>query len=456
MSRAETEVRYAIGRRIEAEERALDGASLVVCSTSEEVAGQWGAYCGYDAVLAKSAASREALSSGADAPPPAGRFSGASAIASRAYPASALCLCCDQDREREQYSSCSASCSSSRARSLAVAIIPPGVDFSRIPLESPDAPADAPQVAAEHEPPIWAEISKFLRNPRKPAILALARPDAKKNLGLLMRAFGANPALRELANLVIVCGNRTDMDALPAGAKRVVEGLVKLVDTLDLYGSVALPKRHGQDDVPALYGFAASTKGVFVNVALNEPYGLTLIEAAVRAAYLLFVLASFIALLDALALSTRTHARAPCIDPPQAHGLPTVATCHGGPVDIEKELQNGLLVEPTDAAAVGDALLRLVTDRPLWSRCRASGLARIRAFSWAAHGEKYVAAAKAAGGGATLPALPLAWKAAPSSHGALGGLGGCRSPPFPFSLLNYYPPPPPKQLGAPPTPSPTR
>ena len=113
------------------------------------------------------------------------------------------------------------------------------------------------------------------------------------------------------------------------GAKSVVEGVLKLVDALDLYGSVALPKHHAQQDVSDIYAFAASTRGAFVNIALQEPFGLVLIEAA-------------------------------------AHGLPTVATRYGGPVEIHSILKNGLLVEPTDASAVADALVTLLTDRHLW------------------------------------------------------------------------------------------
>jgi hypothetical protein len=47
MSVAEVEAAYKIGRRIEAEERALDAASVVFTSTQEEVAKQWGTYDGW-------------------------------------------------------------------------------------------------------------------------------------------------------------------------------------------------------------------------------------------------------------------------------------------------------------------------------------------------------------------------------------------------------------------------
>jgi hypothetical protein len=54
----------------------------------------------------------------------------------------------------------------------------------------------------------WTNVQKIfsfgLLNPRKPCILAMSRPDAKKNLTTLVKAFGENRTLRNLANLVLV------------------------------------------------------------------------------------------------------------------------------------------------------------------------------------------------------------------------------------------------------------
>lgn len=49
---------------------------------------------------------------------------------------------------------------------------------------------------------MFEQIMRFFSNPRKPMILALARPDPKKNLTALVKAFGECRPLRELANLV--------------------------------------------------------------------------------------------------------------------------------------------------------------------------------------------------------------------------------------------------------------
>lgn len=46
------------------------------------------------------------------------------------------------------------------------------------------------------------QIMRFFTNPHKPMILALSRPDPKKNVMTLLKAFGECHRLRELANLV--------------------------------------------------------------------------------------------------------------------------------------------------------------------------------------------------------------------------------------------------------------
>ena len=43
--------------------------------------------------------------------------------------------------------------------------------------------------------------------------------------------------------------------------------------------SVAYPKRHTQADISDIYRLPLATRGVFTNVALQEPFGLTVIEA---------------------------------------------------------------------------------------------------------------------------------------------------------------------------------
>lgn len=223
-------------------------------------------------------------------------------------------------------------------------VIPPGVDLSRFHKFKRNEP----------DPPIKAELDRFLQKPRKPIILALSRPDERKNIKTLVRAYAENDKLREIANLVIVAGNRDDITAMERGPREVMTQLLFAIDRYDLYGSIAYPKHHGFSDVPDLYRLAAKTYGVFINPALTEPFGLTLIEAA-------------------------------------ASGLPIVAPEDGGPRDIIGHCKNGLLIDPCDAESMAQALLKALGDRPRWRRWSKSGVQGAhRHFSWASHVQTYL------------------------------------------------------------------
>ncbi len=230
-------------------------------------------------------------------------------------------------------------------------VIPPGVDLSRF----------TPPVRGRGlHAPIFREIVPFLMDPDKPMILALSRPDPRKNIATLLRAYGEYKALQELANLVLVAGTRDDIRMMEKGAREVLSEILYLIDYYNLYGKVAYPKQHRAEDVPDLYRIAARTRGVFVNPALTEPFGLTLIEAA-------------------------------------ASGLPMVATEDGGPRDILAACKNGLLIDPLDSKGLGAALLSAVTDAARWKRWSKSGLRGAhKHFSWSAHVNKYIKAGRTA------------------------------------------------------------
>ncbi len=225
-----------------------------------------------------------------------------------------------------------------------MAVVPPGTDLTLFHPPTGDDWDSAP----------GRDLRRFLSDPDRPLVLALSRPDPRKNLGALVDAFGTTPALREAANLVLVAGNRDDIDELEEGAREVLTELLLAIDRHDLHGVVAYPKHHLPEDVPVLYRLAAASGGVFVNPALTEPFGLTLIEAA-------------------------------------ASGLPVVATEDGGPRDITANCENGLLVDPLDTAAIAEALLALLGDRPRWERLAAAGLDGVaRHYSWDAHVRRYL------------------------------------------------------------------
>eukprot|EP00892_Ulva_mutabilis_P007983 jgi/Ulvmu1/5557/UM023_0093.1 len=390
-TRKQIEETYAISRRIEGEERALDAALLVITSTEQEVDQQWGLYDGYDGGMA--AALQYRRMTGRAMPhmeviPPGLDFSSLKVelpadpmqlfedlarsmnpenelnSGSGALPGVAGGPSGPSDLRGDDLLSDGASqegtpshhVGSVGAGSMGHSMLRrmPGRSTSRTGLSK--AISSASLMAMEslrNEPEIWTSIHRFLQNPGKPVVLAMSRPDAKKNITTLVRAFGENAELRKIANLVLIMGNRQRIDALAKGSQHVLTTVLKLIDEYDLYGSVAYPKAHSQQDISDIYLLAKETRGVFVNIALQEPFGLTLIEAAV-------------------------------------HGAPIVATRHGGPVDIINTLKNGKIVEPTDGKAVAQAILDIIIKTDKWNRYSAAGIKNILAYSWPSHCIRYL------------------------------------------------------------------
>ncbi|MDG2992065.1 HAD-IIB family hydrolase [Candidatus Synechococcus calcipolaris G9] len=226
-----------------------------------------------------------------------------------------------------------------------MAVIPPGVDTKRFyPIKILDQP-----------PPIFQDLSRFLNQPYKPFILCLSRPVPRKNVSALVKVYGEDRELQERANLVLILGNRTDISKMEASPRQVFGELFSLIDRYDLYGRVAYPKAHSSDDVPDLYRLAAQQQGIFINPALTEPFGLTLIEAA-------------------------------------ACGLPVLATADGGPRDILGNCDNGLLFDPLDPKDIRRALHAAFADQVQWQTWAANGLKGIEThYSWKSHVENYLA-----------------------------------------------------------------
>ncbi len=223
-------------------------------------------------------------------------------------------------------------------------VIPPGVDLTRF-----DGPGMQEITAA-----IDAKLARFLQHPEKPAVLTIARADERKNLPALVRAFSGNKWLRENANLILIGGNREKLAKLSPGAKKVWLELLRTIDNGDLYGTVAYPKKHESLEVAEFYRWVSKTKGVFVNPAFTEPFGLTLLEAA-------------------------------------AAGLPLVATHDGGPRDIIANCKNGLLIDPLDDEAMGKAIAEILSDPSKHEELSENGHRLVREhYSWQAHVKTYL------------------------------------------------------------------
>jgi sucrose-phosphate synthase len=199
------------------------------------------------------------------------------------------------------------------------------------------------------------EIARFLYDANKPLILAISRPDRRKNIDGLLTAYGEDKELQQIANLAVFAGVRRDIEQMDDNEQEVLTRMLLLMDRYDLYGRLALPKKHDPDtDIPVLYRIAAARRGVFINPALVENFGITLIEAS-------------------------------------SSGLPVVSTDHGGPQDIIANCGSGILVDARDAGAIQAALKRVLVDHEEWDRFSENGIAGVREhYAWGAHADTYL------------------------------------------------------------------
>ena len=235
------------------------------------------------------------------------------------------------------------------------AVIPPGIDqdtfypFYDFQLDSDLFSEEIKQTRFT----LFNELHRFWADPEKPFILALCRPDHRKNIPGLLKAYGTSQELRTIANLAVFAGIRSNIMTMEENEQAVLTDMLLQMDRYDLYGKLAIPKKNDfATEVPELYRICAESHGVFINPALVEPFGLTLIEAS-------------------------------------ACGLPIVATNDGGPAEIVANCDNGILIDAGKPEEIARALQSILVDDAKWTQFSNNGITGVRQhYSWRAHGEK--------------------------------------------------------------------
>ncbi|MEN8139735.1 MAG: HAD-IIB family hydrolase [Thermodesulfobacteriota bacterium] len=231
-------------------------------------------------------------------------------------------------------------------------VIPPGIDMETF-YPYYDAQLDSDLLSEEVKQTritLLYELHRFWHQPHKPFILVLCRPDHRKNITGLIEAYGRNRELQALANLAVFAGIRSNITGMEENEQAVLTDMLLQMDRFDLYGKLAIPKKHEfATEVPELYRLCAEQRGVFVNPALVEPFGLTLIEAS-------------------------------------SCGLPIVATNDGGPVDIIANCNNGILVDATRPEEISAAIQSILVDIKKWESFSNNGINGVLShYSWQAH-----------------------------------------------------------------------
>ena len=196
-----------------------------------------------------------------------------------------------------------------------------------------------------------------LRDSDRPLLFTMARLDRIKNLAGLVEWYATCDALRDRVNLLVVAGHVDPARSDDEEENSQIEGMHALFDRHDLDGHVRwLGRRLDKRMTGELYRWIADRRGAFVQPALFEAFGLTVIEA-------------------------------------MACGLPTFATCYGGPLEIIEHGISGFHIDPNhgDRAAADMAAFfeECATDRSRWDTLSRGAIDRVRRrYTWKLYAER--------------------------------------------------------------------
>ncbi|PPR83051.1 hypothetical protein GOBAR_AA37663 [Gossypium barbadense] len=197
----------------------------------------------------------------------------------------------------------------------------------------------------------------YLADRKKPIIFSMARLDTVKNLTGLTEWYGKNKRLRSLVNLVIVGAFFNPSKSKDREEVAEIKKMHALIEKYQLKGQIRwIAAQTDRNRNGELYRCIADTKGAFVQPALYEAFGLTVIEA-------------------------------------MNCGLPTFATNQGGPAEIIVDGVSGFHINPTNgdesSNKIADFFEKCKTNPAYWNQFSADGLKRINeCYTWKIYANK--------------------------------------------------------------------
>jgi len=196
-----------------------------------------------------------------------------------------------------------------------------------------------------------------LTQPDQPLLFTMARLDKIKNITGLVEWYGRHEALRDRANLLVIAGH---IDANKSGddeEREQIHLMHHLMSELALDGQLRWVGVHLEKTLAGeLYRYVADRHGAFVQPALFEAFGLTVIEA-------------------------------------MASGLPTFATRYGGPLEIIEDGLSGFHVDPNHGAEAAQQMAlffeRCQREDDYWDKVSQAALERVRSrYTWDLYAER--------------------------------------------------------------------
>ncbi|KAF5798456.1 putative sucrose synthase [Helianthus annuus] len=197
----------------------------------------------------------------------------------------------------------------------------------------------------------------YLEDKNKPIIFSMARLDTVKNITGLTEWFGENTRLRNLVNLVVVAGFFDPSKSKDREEIAEIKKMHLLIDKYQLKGQIRwIAAQTDKSRNSELYRCIADSKGAFVQPAIYEAFGLTVIEA-------------------------------------MNCGLPTFATNQGGPAEIIVDGVSGFQIDPNygdqSSNKIADFFHKCKEDPGYWNIISEGGLKRIyECYTWKIYANK--------------------------------------------------------------------
>jgi sucrose synthase len=190
----------------------------------------------------------------------------------------------------------------------------------------------------------------FFEDLDKPILFSMARMDRIKNLTGLVEWFGDNERLRQRANLLLVAGFVSPEDSSDEQEAAEIRRMHEVIERYDLHGDLRWIEHVDRVFGGELYRFVADRRGAFVQPALFEAFGLTVIEA-------------------------------------MSCGLPTFATCFGGPLEIIEHGVSGFHIDPNHGGDASDLMLeffeKCARDPDYWATISSGSIDRVASrYTW--------------------------------------------------------------------------
>lgn len=246
-------------------------------------------------------------------------------------------------------------------------VVPPGVNESYyFPYSRTEDRIDSDRIPVEEmlftrEDP--DHIFGKLDDPSKRPLFSMARLDRIKNLTGLAECFGKSEALQEHCNLILVAGKLRVEESGDNEERDEIIKLYQIIDQYNLHGKFRwLGVRLSKTESGEIYRVIADHKGIFVQPALFEAFGLTVLEAMIS-------------------------------------GVPTFATQFGGPLEIIQDRVNGFYINPTHLEETAEKILEFATkceqNPNYWYEISTRGIDRVYStYTWKIHTTRLLSLAK--------------------------------------------------------------